>query len=265
MQETLETKLDQPDPLTFTSAEVTWLLAHVGDLDGHVRDDLTYTLLARGMLAGGFTEDQKQHINRVVVDAKQILTAIDEPQNEQVFLRSFTALLGALILRADAAMPFLGDKDRGLWFQWALEYLYREHDWRGWAHALAHGSDLLAAALAHPRFGHARQAVVLGTIRAVLDRIEQPFCDDEEQRLANVFAQGLKAGSLEEPLVANFLAETDRAFWQATAADDTLASGYRLSAWQRLVQALYFLAPGIQPACRKVIMHYYRAAGYLAD
>lgn len=145
MQQELEQKLTQSDPLTFTDAEVTWLLAHVGDLDGHVRDEVTFTLLARGRLASGFTLAQKAQINRTVVAAKPILQGIDQPQNDQVFLRSFAALLGSLILRADAETPFLSRDDRGLWFQWALEYLYREHDWRGyvqgrgWAHALAEG------------------------------------------------------------------------------------------------------------------------------
>lgn len=266
MQQELEQKLTQSDPLTFTDAEVTWLLAHVGDLDGHVRDEVTFTLMARGLLAGGFTLAQKQHINRTVVEAKPILHAIDQPQNDQVFLRSFTALLGSLILRADAQMPFLSSDDRGLWFQWGLEYLYREHDWCGfvqgcgWAHALAHGSDLLAAALAHPRFGRARQEVVLGTLYAVLARIQRPLCDDEEERLANALACGLKAGSL---AVAAFLAATDDAFWAQAEKDAGLAAGYRLSAWHRVVQTLYFLAPAVRDACQPLITRYFRESGFL--
>ncbi|MFD1441058.1 DUF2785 domain-containing protein [Lacticaseibacillus hegangensis] len=269
MQEALEQKLTQPDPLTFTDAEVAWLLAHVGDLDGHVRDELTFTLLARGLLAGGFTLAQKAQINRTVVAAKPILQGIDQPRNDQVFLRSFTALLGSLILRADAQTSFLSRDDRGLWFQWALEYLYREHDWRGyvqgrgWAHALAHGSDLLAAALAHPQFGHRRQEVVFGTLRAVMARIQRPVGDDEEERLANVLVCGLKAGALAEDRVAAFLAATDDAFWAQAEKDAGLAAGYRLSAWHRVVQTLYFLAPAMRDACQPLITRYFRETGYL--
>lgn len=269
MQDALTAKLSQPDPLTFTDGQVAWLLAHVGDLNGFVRDDLTYTLLARGFLAGGFTAAQRQHINRAVVDTRQILRGIGEPTSDQVFLRSFTALLGSVILQADAAAPFIDDEDRGLWFQWALEYLYRERDWRGrvpgcgWAHALAHGSDLLAAALAHPQFGHARQAVVLGTLQAVLERLTTPLVDDEEERLANVLVCGLKAGSLTAAPVARFLAATDEAFWAAAAGADNAAAGYRLSAWNRVVRTLYFLAPAMRSACEPVITRYYRENGYL--
>ncbi|WP_054662191.1 DUF2785 domain-containing protein [Lacticaseibacillus camelliae] len=267
MQQALEAKLNEADPLTFTGADVAWLIAHVGDLDGHIRDDLTFTLIARGVLAGGFTAAQQRRVNDAIVASKQIFSGIDAPQNNAVFLRSFTALIGSCILQADAQRPFLTRTDRGLWFQWALEYLYRERDWRGYvaghgfAHALAHGSDLLAAALAHPLFGSARQEVVLGTVRAVLDRIIQPLAEDEEERLANALKQGLQAHTLSQATLTHFLTATDQALWQG--ADSERAAGYRLSAWKRVLQTLYFLAPSLQQACLPLLRHYYRENGYL--
>lgn len=64
MRKALASLLTKSDPLNFTASQIQWLLAHIGDPDGAIRDDLTYTLLARGFMAGGFNTGQKQLIAR---------------------------------------------------------------------------------------------------------------------------------------------------------------------------------------------------------
>lgn len=47
------------DPLHFTDNQCIWLLDHVGDPNSKIRDQLVYSLLARGCQTPGFTKDQR--------------------------------------------------------------------------------------------------------------------------------------------------------------------------------------------------------------
>ncbi|MBI0022415.1 DUF2785 domain-containing protein [Lactobacillus sp. W8172] len=83
---------------------------------------------------------------------------MNQPENDAVFLRTFSALLGALILESDNDKPILTDSERQLLFDWSIRYLKEEKDFRGyvtnkgWAHSVAHGSDFLGATLSHHDF-----------------------------------------------------------------------------------------------------------------
>ena len=53
----LERKLAEDQP-SYQDQEVAWLLAHIGDPDAVVRDDIVYATFATGLKKGSFTPDQ---------------------------------------------------------------------------------------------------------------------------------------------------------------------------------------------------------------
>ncbi|BDR58932.1 DUF2785 domain-containing protein [Xylocopilactobacillus apicola] len=257
MQNELKNYLSLPDPLTFSNQQVEWLIDHLGDLDGNIRDRLTYTLMGRGFMAHVFTMEQKQYITHTVIDENLLFKDIDKPQNDQVFLRTFIALLGALILESDAEEEFLSSNDRNTWFNWAIEYLKLENDWRGfipgngWAHAVAHGSDLLASAVSHPDFFRFDDA--LEVVKNVLRRITDGFKDDEEERLAMVIISAYDKLALQD--LKSYLLETDQEIWNHNSGSN--ADYYCKTTWKRILTTIYFLQPQTKDLCYPLIMKHY--------
>ncbi|WP_461223970.1 DUF2785 domain-containing protein [Lacticaseibacillus suihuaensis] len=183
-----------------------------------------------------------------------------------MFTRTFTALLGQLMLSADHTAPFLTTAQREVWLTWALRYLRAEHDWRafvpghGWAHGIAHGSDLLTAAVAVPSSGEAYAKAALLAISDVLDRLTVPFAADEEERLAMIVVQ---VNDRYPEAVAQYLAKTDAGRWEAMSANtDTPTAYYQLSAWKRILQTLHFTSGTLQAQVTPLIRHYFKASGY---
>ncbi len=84
------------DPLHFTDNQCIWLLDHVGDPKSKIRDQLVYSLFARGFQTPGFRKDQRKLLADVATQRAQLFDGIDNPQSDKVFTRTFTALLGAL-------------------------------------------------------------------------------------------------------------------------------------------------------------------------
>ncbi|WP_125705699.1 DUF2785 domain-containing protein [Lacticaseibacillus daqingensis] len=266
-QAKLEQMLELPDPLIFQSTDITWLLDHVGGLDGDVRDHLTYSLLSRGFMAGGFTTCQKVAVATQVEADKGLWTDIGSDGGDQVFLRSFSALLGALILGADAQSPFLTASQQTVWFRAAVDYLPRERDrrgfvpGRGWAHAMAHGSDFLSAAIRHPAFPVTRRSAAMHAIRAVLDATQAPFQDDEEERLA-VVLQGFTVDASGCEQVAQLLTDCGAAYWQEYDREPSNNQNYyRISTFKRVCEALYFLAPNVRQAAQAQLDRYFSEMG----
>ncbi|VTZ84586.1 hypothetical protein [Lacticaseibacillus paracasei] len=58
MENELKKLLSMPDPLQFNQHQCEWLLDHISDPNAEIRDNLVYSLLARGFLTEGFTTAQ---------------------------------------------------------------------------------------------------------------------------------------------------------------------------------------------------------------
>lgn len=186
-----------------------------------------------------------------------------------IFTRSFTALLGALVLSADAESAFLTDDQRQVWFANALQYLPSETDRRGyvpghgWAHAIAHGSDFLDSAVQHPAFPAAQLPAAAQTVSAVLLATTAPFADDEEERQAVVWGSIAKrAGG--EALVIGQLQSCSQQVWTSyEQAPADVQYYYRVSSFKRVCEALFFLNPNLKAAAQAEIDLYFKQMGFL--
>ncbi|MFC6260112.1 DUF2785 domain-containing protein [Levilactobacillus fujinensis] len=263
-------QLAKAPALSFTDDQVQLLLAHVGDLDPTIRDDTVYTLFARGLDEDAFTHLQCQAIANNLMTKRGLFTAIDQPTNDAVFQRTFSALLTAAVLDSDAQQPWLPAEDRDQFFNDALTYLIRERDQRGWvpdkgwAHGVAHGSDLLGYAWQHPQFPLSQTPAALVTLATVFSRQTAPFQFDEEPRLAMPLIQAKRVDHLTTQQLNDWLTATDQRLWRNFSFDREPAA--RLHNWLSFLHHLYFLLPGeatTQQLITTLSHHYYQVNGYV--
>lgn len=256
--------------LQFTDDQLNWLLAHIGDLNPEIRDTTVYTLLSRGLTEDSFTTQQKQTILRTVLTQNGLFKNIEQPANDDVFCRTFTALLIAEILASDSRNPWLTEPQRQLFFNDALSYLPQELDQRGfvankgWAHGIAHGSDLLDAAWCHPNFSAPQSQQALLVIASVFKRQSGFFIADEEPRLAIPIVHAMASQHLSENTLTNWLQATNNHLWTDFSFDD-LAADARLHNWLSFLHHLYFLLPETsinRPIITHLSTQYYQRYGY---
>lgn len=268
MQNELENLLHLPkNQLSFTDQHVYILLNNLGSIDPHLRDNLSYSLLARGFQENSFNKEQLRMIIDFFINKKTLFHQITEPENDAVFLRTFTALLGALILAMDSDQTILTNDERQTIFNWSIAYLELEKDYRsfvknkGWAHSIAHGSDFLAATLRHPKFIIQDQIDLLNLIRTIFNNMQITFVDDEEKRLAYAFFQGLKTQKFSTSTFIEFINEFNTERYQKLA-NDNLLGWHQLSTWLAILQSWYFLLekrPELQVPIANLIEKYYDA------
>ncbi|WEV36365.1 hypothetical protein [Lactobacillus sp. ESL0677] len=63
----MQTELEQmvnltKDKLTFSTLQINFMLNNIGNVDSHLRDDIIYTLFARGFIENCFTSQQQKLI-----------------------------------------------------------------------------------------------------------------------------------------------------------------------------------------------------------
>jgi len=161
--------------------------------DAELRDDLAYSILAEWILEkNAFTADEL-----LALEAEwrgNLKTGIGENGTDSVFGRSFSALCLAAIVERELKSPFLGEERYRKLLDAALGYLKDEKDLRGfdekkgWIHATAHTSDLIAALARHPLFTEADQAKVLEAVGKRVETARVIFSFGEQDRLANALA-----------------------------------------------------------------------------
>ncbi|MBI0092154.1 DUF2785 domain-containing protein [Lactobacillus sp. M0403] len=246
MQNELEQLVALPEgKLVFTNEQIQFLLDNIGNLNPHIRDNLVYTLFARGFSENAFNQKQIQVIIDSFIQNRDLFRQINQPENDAVFLRTFSALLGALILESDNDKPILTDSDRQLLFDWSIRYLKEEKDFRGyvtnkgWAHSVAHGSDFLGATLNHHDFKPKSVSAIFEVITSIFQNLKNPFVDDEEQRIAFAFFQGVHFQKIASADFNSFVDDFDKKIYQQLLHDDRV-DWYCFSSWFRLLQNWYF-------------------------
>ncbi|WZX99565.1 DUF2785 domain-containing protein [Bacillus sp. FSL W7-1360] len=158
-------------------------LARIGDTDPHVRDNVIYPQFQQWLSAGALSSVQ---VARVLTQCVlNLQRGIGEVNTDTVFTRSFSALVAAEAVNGPVAI------ERTLYERTIASchhYLEHEKDVRGyvegkgWAHAIAHGADLLAALVCHPYYerAHIERTLVSSYMPLFHAHV---FIDDESERL----------------------------------------------------------------------------------
>ncbi|MGI8993802.1 MAG: DUF2785 domain-containing protein [Nocardioidaceae bacterium] len=189
-------------PLNDLTAELVTML---GSADPVERDAVAYPVLAT-WLSEGVYDDLLVSFGDGVTQGLKV--GLGESDGDQVFRRTFSALMLAECVTRDNTAHILPVDAVVSWADRGLTWFVRERDLRafvpgkGWAHALAHGADLIGALARSHHFGPTELAVLLDVIA---DRLVEPtpfrLSHGEDDRMAYATMAILHRDVLEQQLV----------------------------------------------------------------
>jgi len=194
----------------FMLQEGDWLLqemlTHIGSPDAELRDQLIYRTFIDLLSDNLLSTQQLQNLFDTTTSDDFLYRNIGEEMTDSVFTRSFSALLVANLLAKDAELLILNDDRLQIFFQKIGRYLLLEKDTRGhvqdkgWAHSIAHGADLAAMTIKHPKFDLQHAPSILHALKLVSWK-GTVFVNDEEERLVNIVEALLTCDYSEEALI----------------------------------------------------------------
>jgi hypothetical protein len=236
-------------PLDDLTAELVEMLGHPNP---RLREDIAYPILT-AWLDQGVYDDLLSGLGNGLVPG--LAYGLGHDGDVSVIRRSYSALMLAEILGRDNDQLLLTNSSVLDWGDRATSWYLREQDHRGWvpeqgwAHAIAHGADLLAALARSRHFGRLELTVLLDV---VADRVLTPtsyiWRHGEDDRLAFAVMALLHRNELDTSLVEPWLKRLGEGIkpprtrgplseWPSAAAANT----------SRMLRALHLqLALGVQ-------------------
>ncbi len=226
------------------------LLQNFASTDPQLRDNLTYSVLAHAIIDPDSQQKlstlQVEDLLLACIDEEHLFYHISEAGTDTVFMRSFSLLIIAAILFADAKTPRLSEQVTRQAQAALLHYAKEEKDWRGyikgkgWAHAAAHLSDALDECAQNRYMVTPDREAVMRTIRD-LARLPEPLCYEEDDRLAftayRVIANQLVEEAFLEEWIESFFVQREQ---DIIANEQNLVSWVRASNAENVLRSLYF-------------------------
>ncbi|MFJ7405069.1 MULTISPECIES: DUF2785 domain-containing protein [unclassified Lysinibacillus] len=193
----------------FFEKEGDWLLkemlTHIGSTDEKLRDHLIYRTFIDLLSDNLLNSQQLQYLFDTAIGEDYLYAKIGEQKEDSVFTRSFSALLVAGILAKDSELLILNETSLQSFFKKIGRYLLLEKDTRGhvegkgWAHSIAHGADLAAMTIKHPKFDLQYAPSILHALKLATWK-DVVYVNDEEERFVNIIEALLARDYSEEAL-----------------------------------------------------------------
>ncbi|MEQ1517136.1 MAG: DUF2785 domain-containing protein [Usitatibacteraceae bacterium] len=165
------------------------LSAFVTSADSELRDAFGYEILANWIhRSGRLSTADLDALRRAFLP--HVLSGIGESGTDRVFARSFALLNLKELAAADLKTPFLSQASFDELFDLAAQALVSEVDLRGyvpekgWAHATAHGADLLRVLARNPKLSRSQQMRLLDAFVTRLRSSKGVFIWGEDGRIA---------------------------------------------------------------------------------
>jgi hypothetical protein len=175
------------------------MLKYIGDTDTELRDELIYETFCEWIYEKAYvTDDRLRQMLAALLNNDHLMYHIGNDGDSSVFTRSFSALAIVLILTEHRKRAIL---DADLFTQAknaAIAYLMQEKDFRGfvpeygWAHAAAHGADVLEELVQCKESDQTVLQEILDCMKRVLRNGRYMLCHEEDERLARVAHQIFK-------------------------------------------------------------------------
>ncbi len=196
-----------------TPTLLQFMLDNIGHTDPELRDNLIYSGFCRLISEDYLTAEQLISLYKNAVSDDFLYYLIHEQhQSDAVFKRSFSALLVQLLLYKDQEHRFLTNELLSETLPMCVNYLQFEKDYRGfvdekgWAHAVAHGSDLLARTISHPMYlQFSSSANCLQALKSCI-WTDYAYIDEEDERMLAVLDELLLKDLTNDALI-KWLAE----------------------------------------------------------
>lgn len=189
----------------------TAMLTYLGHPDGELRDDLIYLTFVYWIDRGVYSAEALRALLDTVLDDSHLYLGLGEVESDSVFTRAFSVLLVPLILARHHQEPFFSPPELAQLQNTLTRYLKRERDLRGfvvdkgWAHAVAHSADALAALAACRELDAKALYALLELTRDTASTMKTHYTHGEDERLSQVALQVFLRGVLEENEVKGWL------------------------------------------------------------
>lgn len=238
---------DGIEPFPFAQA----LLENLGSPDTELRDELSYIILASGIIdQEKLSQEQLAALLVTSLDDEHLFYRIGEIGTDSVFMRSFSNLIIASILFNDARTPQFARSNLQLTKDKLLHYAQQEKDWRGyvdgkgWAHAMAHLAEALDECAQHPSMQAQDRQEILIAVSEVAP-LSEPLYSEEDMRLATIPYHMLLGHQVSDEFIEQWIdmcsvaREPDVISWtRITNAKNMLRSLYFLLIWDNLMPLL---------------------------
>ena len=185
------------------------LVEMLGHPNPRLREDLAYPLLTTWVTQGVY-DDLLAGLGDGIIPGLRY--GLGHDGDVSVIRRSYSALMLAEIIGRDNNANLMSESSVLDWGDRATSWYVREQDHRGWlpeqgwAHAIAHGADLLAALARSRHFGRLELTVLLDVIA---DRVLTPTAyiwrHGEDDRLAYAVMTLLHRNALDPKIVEPWL------------------------------------------------------------
>ena len=221
------------------------MIENIGSVDPVLRDELNYSAFWKLINNDQLSKQQIEYILTNLLNKELLMVDIENPVSDAVFTRSFTVLFFAAILHVDASIKIVDTELVRRTIDASLQYLMKEQDLRGfvenkgWAHAAAHGADLLESIAMHPFSTEEDALKILTNINQIFS-IASGFKDDEEERIARSFVT-LSQHHLTESQLSAWLIEQAQTLKKRKNDTNKLQSYYALLAFKNFLKSVYFL------------------------
>jgi hypothetical protein len=233
----------------FAFAQV--LLSNLASNDSELRDELSYMILASGIIdKQKLTQKQLEVLLDTALDKEHLFFHIGEVDTDAVFMRSFSNLIIAAILYNDARNPAFSPATIHRTCKALIQYGRAEKDWRGyvegkgWAHAMAHLADTLDECAQHPHTDTDARKEILRLISELV-RLPEPLYAEEDVRLATAAYHMILGKQIDDAFLTAWVnscyvaRDSDVTSWtRGTNAKNFLRSLYFLLHWDAVAQVL---------------------------
>jgi hypothetical protein len=249
-------KVPDDRPLADLTSELTAML---GDTDPDVRDAIGYATLATWVSEGVYDELLEGLGDGM---ASGLGVGLGEDGTDSVFRRSFSARVLAECIERDNAAGLVPAATLVRWGDRVAGWLVRERDLRGfvypagWAHAVAHGADALAALARSEAMGRMELTVLLDVIA---DRLLLPsgyfLVHGEVDRLARATLRILRRDLVGLEVVEPWLSRLGEGARPRTdgRTDPYLVAG-NVQAYLRALHLMLAIAPQPPPSRADVLL-----------
>ena len=224
------------------------LLVNLGSPDGELRDELSYMILASGIIDKSLLDaEQMNELLTIVLSPKHLFYAIGEVNTDSVFMRSFSNLIVAAILYTDARSHVITEEVVQRTKNALLTYAEQEKDWRGyvegkgWAHAMAHLADALDECAQNQYMTPEDRQDILQAIRR-LAQLAEPLYHEEDMRLATSAQHIIIGREVPDTFISDWLelcyverGSEVNAWMSATNVKNFLRSLYFLLIWDNML------------------------------
>lgn len=188
------------------------MLAYLGHPDGDLRDGLIYPTFVHWIQRDVYSAEELRALLDTVSADTHLFLRLGEAEGDSVFTRAFAVLLVPLILERHQQQPLFSSLEVAHLQHVLTMYLERERDLRGfvsgkgWAHAVAHTADSLAALAACRELDAKALHSLLELTRNTAGTMLVHYTHGEDERLAGAALQALSLGVLTESEVKVWLA-----------------------------------------------------------